>query len=120
MAAYSGKSDVKDAILAGVSQEQDHVEAEREINRELRRRGVDPESIDDPDFLKDMSISYACMKRCLYEMRGPDDAFSAKIVEYRRQWDTALGKLDGELAKGEVDLGGISNQAFRPITLLRG
>ena len=47
MAAYSGKSDVRDELLVGVSVEADHQEAEREINRELKRRNINPDSVDE-------------------------------------------------------------------------
>jgi len=117
MATYSSKSDVKDPLLAGVSQESDHAEAEREINRELRRIGVDPEAIDDEEILKEMSVYYACAQRCLYETKDDGDAFDTKRPTYERRYRDILSKLDASYAAGAVDVTG--GDAFRSLTVER-
>ena len=118
MATYSGTADVKDPLLQSVAKESDHQEAEREINRELRRINVDPEAdIDDEEVLKEMSVAYACMVRCKYEMQESGDAFEIRLQEFKEQYNGILKKLDSKYAKGEVSSGG---GAYSTLAVVRG
>ena len=105
MARFSSRLDVKDPLIQGVSQEADHQEAQRTIEMELRRRGIDPEEIEE-EFLKDLSVNYACWRRCLYEVQAPDDPWSAKKDDYKRLYDQGIRILDKFVATGAVSSGG--------------
>jgi hypothetical protein len=115
MAEYSSKSDVKDPLLQGISQESDHLEAEAEINKELKRRGIDPESstqLPDAEVLRDLSVAFACRVRCKYALKTRGDAFSLKLPEYKEDWRVALARLDEELVAGAVSTGGTVLEAL--------
>ncbi|MDF1565356.1 MAG: hypothetical protein P1V51_20125 [Deltaproteobacteria bacterium] len=94
MAQFSTKADVKDPILAGVTQEEDHKKAERELLMELKAAGVNPETIDDASVLKDLSVAYASWQRCILETREKDDAFDVKARHYKGIWNDGVGKLN--------------------------
>lgn len=116
MARFSSVSDVKDPLLRNVSKESDHLEAEKEIERELRRRGIDPEQVDE-EFLKDLSVDYACARRALYEVQTENDPWSVRQRAYSESYKMKLRQLDRESATGTVALGGMG--AFRSIIVRR-
>jgi hypothetical protein len=119
MGAYSSKSDVKDGALQGLTQEADHAEAEREINRELRARGIDPDKVEDPEVLKELSVAYACAKRCLYATLEKDDMFDAKRGAYEKEYQRRLQQLTEAMVQAKPDPSG-GLRVFGSVELQRG
>jgi hypothetical protein len=93
MAEFSTPKDVKDAILAGVSQEEDHLQAERAIRIELAKKGYNADTLPDAEVLKDLSLAYACWQRCILEMGAKDDAFTIKAPHYKAAWEKGVSGL---------------------------
>lgn len=119
MAEYSAKSDVKDPVLAAVTQEADHAEAERALNREMKARGIDPAAIEDAELLKDAAVAYACMVRSKYEMQADGDAYHLRLKEYRKAWDEALENLTAAMVADTVDASA-GKRTFGTIVAERG
>jgi hypothetical protein len=117
MATYSGPGDVKDPIILNSTKESDHQEAEREINRELKLRGINPERITDEEALKELSVAYACWIRCVYEKKNDRDAYATKQGDYEQKYKSTLIKIDEEYAKGNISTGG---GAYSSVTVQRG
>ena len=116
MATYSGPGDVKDPLILNVTKESDHAEAEREINRELRLRGVNPDRVDE-EALKELSVAYACWIRCVYEKKNDKDSYANKQEDYENRYKSTLIKIDEEYARGTINTGG---GAYSSIIVERG
>jgi hypothetical protein len=116
MATYSGPGDVKDPIILNTTKESDHAEAEREIDRELKLRGVDPARVDE-EALKELSVAYACWIRCVYEKKNDRDVYATKQGDYEDKYKSTLLKIDEEYARGNVNTGG---GAYSSVLVQRG
>jgi hypothetical protein len=119
MAEYSSKSDVKDPALQGITQEADHAEAERALTKELKRRNIDPAAVPDPEVLKDLSVAYACWKRCLYSVQSEGDMFDIKRKAYKTEYVDGLERLNAEMVAGTKDPQG-GKRVFGTVATARG
>jgi hypothetical protein len=120
MAEYSGTRDVKDPVLAAVTAEADHAEAERALNREMKARGIDPAIVADPELLTDASVAYACMVRSKYEMQADGDAYHLRLKEYRKAWEEALEDLTAAMVTDAVNASGGAGSAVTTLVARRG
>ncbi|MGW8179899.1 MAG: hypothetical protein ACWGQW_14235 [bacterium] len=102
---YSETDDVFDPLIQGITQDEDQEEAGRVIERELRKRGIDPALVTSEDgieYLRRLSVLYASLYRCRLSMSDEGDSYHVRVVDLKEQWQDALDEITYEGLLGKI------------------
>ena len=103
---YSEPADVFDPLICGISRDEDHEEAGHALDRELRKRGIDPALVVTDDaqaYLKTLSVIYASLVRCRLSMSEQGDSYHVRVVDLKEQWIDGLNALKYEVVLGQLE-----------------
>lgn len=119
---YSETDDVMDPLVQGITVDEDHEEAGRVIERELRKRGIDPALVTSSDglaLLRELSVLYACLHRCRLAMSESGDAYHVRVEDLKGRWKDELKDLTYEKIMGEI-ASSYSTSLLGSVAVMRG